>query len=292
MPWVPELFSAPALQQVLDKRRREKLVAVPYFDGLEAGEPDALVESFAGEPELYDPVRGRIKGAQAFEGVRRRDAARGSRSATSSVEDVEHVILERARLRGGGPAPRRCDGPRRAAVRDRRRPRVRRTDRRAADLLQQLAADRPPREPPAPAAARPRPAPSRTSWPSTSARWRPATSTRSSRRSSRTATPASLRAAVRPQRPGRPARLLRAVVLQRRRHPAGALRAHRRRARVRAGVQRRAVGQDGAAAAGRGRRLRPGRRAAGSRAVRRLRRTDGRSSRSARLAGPSRGTSE
>jgi hypothetical protein len=48
MPWAPELFSAPALEQLLMKRRRDKLPAVPYFDGLMAGEPDALVESFAG----------------------------------------------------------------------------------------------------------------------------------------------------------------------------------------------------------------------------------------------------
>jgi hypothetical protein len=42
-------------------------VAVPYFDGLMAGEPDALVKSFAGQPELHDPVRGRGKGTRAFE---------------------------------------------------------------------------------------------------------------------------------------------------------------------------------------------------------------------------------
>jgi hypothetical protein len=40
---------------------------VPYVDGLMAGEIDALVESFAGEPELYHPVRGRIKGRRAVE---------------------------------------------------------------------------------------------------------------------------------------------------------------------------------------------------------------------------------
>ena len=34
MPWVPELFSAPVLQQVLDRRRRDAMVAVPYYDGL------------------------------------------------------------------------------------------------------------------------------------------------------------------------------------------------------------------------------------------------------------------
>ena len=67
MPFVPELFSAPALARLEDKWRLDELVAVPYFDGLMAGEPDALVESFAAEPELHDPVRGRVKGTRAFE---------------------------------------------------------------------------------------------------------------------------------------------------------------------------------------------------------------------------------
>src|SRR5439155_14486241 len=93
MPWVPELFSTQALQRVLDARRRDELVAVPYFDGLLSGEPDALVESFAGEPEVYDPVRGRIKGVQPFKAflAETRDWL-GQRNA--SVEDVEHVLLE------------------------------------------------------------------------------------------------------------------------------------------------------------------------------------------------------
>lgn len=50
--WVAELFSAPALERLEEKRPHE-LVSVPYFDGLMAGEPDALVESFAGEPQLH-----------------------------------------------------------------------------------------------------------------------------------------------------------------------------------------------------------------------------------------------
>jgi hypothetical protein len=32
------------------------------------GETAALIDSFAGEPELHHPVRGRIKGARAFAG--------------------------------------------------------------------------------------------------------------------------------------------------------------------------------------------------------------------------------
>jgi len=66
MPWMPELFSASAVQRVLDERRQERLSAVPYFDGLISGETEALIESFAGEPELHHPVRGRVKGAGAF----------------------------------------------------------------------------------------------------------------------------------------------------------------------------------------------------------------------------------
>jgi hypothetical protein len=68
MPWLPELFSAP----VLDRIRREAADAraaepVPYFDGVRSGEIDALVGSFAGEPELHHPVRGRVRGRRAFE---------------------------------------------------------------------------------------------------------------------------------------------------------------------------------------------------------------------------------
>ncbi|HEX3233047.1 MAG TPA: hypothetical protein VHR41_02540, partial [Gemmatimonadales bacterium] len=66
MPWIPELFTAPALERVLEHQRREGLATVPYFDGLLAGVPEPLLESFAGEPRLYDPVRGRIEGARAF----------------------------------------------------------------------------------------------------------------------------------------------------------------------------------------------------------------------------------
>ena len=92
MPWLPELFGAAALQRIEENRRLDKLATVPFFDGLLAGEPDALVESFAGEPELYDPVHGRIKGERAFRAyVDRMSAWLVQRNA--SVEDVGHVVL-------------------------------------------------------------------------------------------------------------------------------------------------------------------------------------------------------
>lgn len=96
MPWAPELFSAPVVQQFLDERRRDKLVAVPYFDGFLAGEPDAMVESFAGEPLLYDPVRGRIKGVRAFKAF----AAHVSEWLVRRAASVESV--HRLGLAGGG----------------------------------------------------------------------------------------------------------------------------------------------------------------------------------------------
>ena len=98
MPWLPELFSAPVLQQLQEKWDRE-LVTVPFFDGLMTGELDALVESFAGEPELHHPVRGRIRGVAAFTRFMVETRERLSRP-DASVEDLGHVI--RAGRRGCG----------------------------------------------------------------------------------------------------------------------------------------------------------------------------------------------
>jgi hypothetical protein len=92
MPWVPELFTAPALQQLQDRRRLDAIETVPFFDGLLAGEPDALVGSFAGQPELHDPVRGRIKGVRAFRAYVAEMAAWLERS-NAVVQDVELVVL-------------------------------------------------------------------------------------------------------------------------------------------------------------------------------------------------------
>jgi hypothetical protein len=67
MPWVPELFTAPALARIWEDERRRRLALVPFFAGVMTGETRALVESFAGAPELHHPVRGRVKGVAAFE---------------------------------------------------------------------------------------------------------------------------------------------------------------------------------------------------------------------------------
>lgn len=90
---MPELFSAPALDRFEEKRRGEKLIAVSYFAGLMAGEMDALISSFAGEPELHHPVRGRVKGARAFAAFVAESNAWLERREIS-IEDVDVVITE------------------------------------------------------------------------------------------------------------------------------------------------------------------------------------------------------
>jgi hypothetical protein len=93
VPWIPELFSEPVLERLREKWERERLEAVPYYDGLMSGELDALMGSFAGEPVLHDPLRGRIKGARAFESyvsVMRSFFAEHS----MSFDAVEDVITE------------------------------------------------------------------------------------------------------------------------------------------------------------------------------------------------------
>ena len=67
---------------------------MPYFAGVTSGETDALVRSFAGEPELHHPVRGRVKGRRAFERfVTETNAWLVERNAV--VSQVERIITPR-----------------------------------------------------------------------------------------------------------------------------------------------------------------------------------------------------
>jgi SnoaL-like domain len=68
MPWMPELFSGRVLERIRRQGAESRVAApVPYFAGVTSGETDALVGSFAGEPELHHPLRGRVRGHLAFE---------------------------------------------------------------------------------------------------------------------------------------------------------------------------------------------------------------------------------
>ena len=76
-----------------DKYRRERLRAIPFFDGLLSGEVDALIESFSGVPEVHHPVRGRIRGESAFRRfVDRDDLWLAERKA--EVENVNFLITD------------------------------------------------------------------------------------------------------------------------------------------------------------------------------------------------------
>ena len=94
VPWLPELFSAPALAQVQERLRLEELDTVPYFAGFLTGEIDALIGSFAGEPEIHYPVRGRVKGARAFAAYAERTRA-WLEDREASIDDVGILKTER-----------------------------------------------------------------------------------------------------------------------------------------------------------------------------------------------------
>jgi hypothetical protein len=90
MPWAPELFSAPVLARFLEKRHAQH-TGLPFFDGLLTGEVDALIGSFAGEPELHHPVSGRVKGASAFARFVT-DTTTWMAERNVTVEDVDFIV--------------------------------------------------------------------------------------------------------------------------------------------------------------------------------------------------------
>jgi hypothetical protein len=95
VPWVPELFSEPVRVRFLEEgRRREQLDSVPYFAGFLTGEIDALIGSFAGEPEVHYPVRGRVKGERAFAAYAERTRA-WLEEREASIEDLGILTTER-----------------------------------------------------------------------------------------------------------------------------------------------------------------------------------------------------
>jgi hypothetical protein len=222
-----------------------------------AGEVDALVGSFAGIPDLYHPVRGRIRGRRAFETyVNETNASINERNV--SVEDVERFVGER---RGFGEAVLHLDGDTErvglpVAIVAERQP-----DGRIDELRMYYS-----------------------SWPLTgqhairSLLLQPDPQLRESdvvAEYQRALSAGDVDAIVATFEPDGYARepagdpyihtgagglraLLRAVVLKWRGDPPRALRADRRQTRVRAGMQRRAVGQNRAAPAGRDRCLRSG----------------------------------
>lgn len=113
MPWMPEVFTAPIAEA---RRAREAEAegvndAVPYYEGILADEPDALVRSFAArQPVLDDPRVGRIEGTRelrAFvtgtaEWLHERDAVVENVALTRTpARTVEEVVLNLLSDEGG-----------------------------------------------------------------------------------------------------------------------------------------------------------------------------------------------
>jgi hypothetical protein len=95
VPWMPELFSAPVLERIRNAAADTRAAApVPYFPGLMSGETEALIGSFAGEPELCHPVRGRVKGRRAFE-VLIAETTAWLAERTAVLGDVWRIITPR-----------------------------------------------------------------------------------------------------------------------------------------------------------------------------------------------------
>jgi hypothetical protein len=102
MPWMPEVFTAPKAEA----RRADDVArpndAIAYYEGILAGEPDALVRSFAGHPRVDDPRVGHVEGAEELHAfvsgtadwLRERDAVVENVALTHTASrTVEEVVL-------------------------------------------------------------------------------------------------------------------------------------------------------------------------------------------------------
>ena len=99
MPWMPEVFTAP----IAETLRASANDAVPYYEGIMADQPDALVRSFARQqPVLDDPRQGHVEGTGAFASfvadqaawLRERDAVVENVALTrTTTRTVEEIVL-------------------------------------------------------------------------------------------------------------------------------------------------------------------------------------------------------
>jgi hypothetical protein len=102
MPWMPEVFTVPIAQTRRAGEVTRANDAVPYYEGIMAEEPGALVRSFAGHPVLDDPRVGYVEGARQFRAfvsgtadwLRERDAVVENVALTRTpARTVEEVVL-------------------------------------------------------------------------------------------------------------------------------------------------------------------------------------------------------
>ena len=111
MPWMPEVFTAPIAEARRAEDKGPANDALPYYEGILADEPDALIRSFAAhQPVLDDPWAGHVEGAGAFTAfvaeqvgwLRERDAVVENVALTlTPTRTVEEVVLHLLSGEGG-----------------------------------------------------------------------------------------------------------------------------------------------------------------------------------------------
>src|SRR5215210_7816380 len=94
MPWTPEVFTAPYPK--LDAPRVRRAPTMPaYYEGILAGQPNALVRSFAGQPRVNDPRVGHVEGVREL----RAFVSRTADWLRERGAVVENVALTRTQTR-------------------------------------------------------------------------------------------------------------------------------------------------------------------------------------------------
>ena len=90
---MPEVFTAP----IAEARRAEDVArandAIAYYEGILAGEPDALVRSFAGQPRVDDPRIGHVEGAEELRTFVS-ETANWLRERDAVVENVALTLIQ------------------------------------------------------------------------------------------------------------------------------------------------------------------------------------------------------
>jgi SnoaL-like protein len=102
MPWMPEAFAAPIADARSEQDDASANDALPYYEGIMANQPEALVRSFAGQPRVNDPRVGYVEGARELRAfvngtadwLRERDAVVENVALTrTQSRTVEEVVL-------------------------------------------------------------------------------------------------------------------------------------------------------------------------------------------------------
>jgi hypothetical protein len=99
---MPEVFTTPIAESLRAGEAAPTNDAIPYYEGIMANDPDALIRSFAGEPRVNDPRVGHVEGAKELRAfvsgtadwLRERDAVVENEALTlTTTRTVEEVVL-------------------------------------------------------------------------------------------------------------------------------------------------------------------------------------------------------